>query len=138
PGRLLDHIRRRTIRLDEIKIAVLDEAEEMLNMGFIDDIKDIIKVIHEQRQNLLLSDTMHKEIRKNVTKLIKDPIEIKVKAKSLTVKNINQYFMEVPERYKFDTLTNHFDIHSPTLAIVFARTKKRVDEITDGLQVRGF
>lgn len=138
PGRLLDHIRRRTIRLDEIKVAVLDEADEMLNMGFIDDIKDILKAIPEQRQTLLFSATMPKEIREIATTLMKDPIEIKVKAKEMTVENINQYFIEVPERYKFDTLTNHFDIHSPTLAIVFTRTKKRVDEITDGLQVRGF
>ena len=138
PGRLLDHIRRRTIRLQEIKIAVLDEADEMLNMGFIDDIKEILKVIPEERQTLLFSATMPKEIREIATTLMNTPTEIKVKAKEMTVENINQYFMEVPERFKFDTLTNHFDIKSPTLAIVFARTKKRVDEITDGLQVRGF
>lgn len=138
PGRLLDHIRRRTIRLDEIKVAVLDEADEMLNMGFIDDIKDILKQIPEQRQTLLFSATMPKEIREIATTLMKDPIEIKVKAKEMTVENIEQFFMEVPERFKFDTLTNHLDIHAPTLAIVFTRTKKRVDEITDGLQVRGF
>lgn len=138
PGRLLDHIRRRTIRLNDIKVAVLDEADEMLNMGFIDDIKDILKAIPEERQTLLFSATMPKEIREIATTLMNNPVEIKVKAKEMTVENINQYFMEVPERYKFDTLTNHFDIHSPTLAIVFTRTKKRVDEITDGLQVRGF
>src|SRR5690625_7239765 len=80
---------------------------------------------------------MPREIREIATTLMKTPIEIKVKAKEMTVENIDQYFMEVPERFKFDTLTNHFDIHSPTLAIVFTRTKKRVDEITDGLQVRG-
>jgi len=138
PGRLLDHIRRRTIRLNEIKVAVLDEADEMLNMGFIDDIKDILKQIPEQRQTLLFSATMPKEIREIATTLMKSPTEIKVKAKEMTVENIEQFFMEVPERFKFDTLTNHFDIESPTLAIVFTRTKKRVDEITDGLQVRGF
>src|SRR5690625_115128 len=138
PGRLLDHIRRRTIRLDEIKIAVLDEADEMLNMGFVDDIKDILKQIPEQRQTLLFSATMPKEIRVIATTLMKSPVEIKVKAKEMTVENIDQFFLEVPERFKFDTLTNHLDIYSPTLAIVFTRTKKRVDEITDGLQVRGF
>src|SRR5690625_7519729 len=81
---------------------------------------------------------MPREIREIATTLMKTPIEIKVKAKEMTVENIDQYFMEVPERYKFDTLTNHFDIHSTTLAIVFTRTKKRVDEITERLQVRGF
>ncbi|HLR43434.1 MAG TPA: DEAD/DEAH box helicase, partial [Pseudogracilibacillus sp.] len=138
PGRLLDHLNRRTIKLGDIKVAVLDEADEMLNMGFIDDIKDILKAIPEERQTLLFSATMPKEIRNIATTLMKSPTEIKVKAKEMTVENIDQYFMEVPERFKFDTLTNHFDINSPTLAIVFTRTKKRVDEITDGLQVRGF
>lgn len=138
PGRLLDHLNRRTIKLGDIKVAVLDEADEMLNMGFIDDIKDILKAIPEERQTLLFSATMPKEIRNIATTLMKNPVEIKVKAKEMTVENIDQYFMEVPERFKFDTLTNHFDINSPTLAIVFTRTKKRVDEITDGLQVRGF
>ena len=138
PGRLLDHLNRRTIKLHDIKVAVLDEADEMLNMGFIDDIKDILKAIPEERQTLLFSATMPKEIREIATTLMNDPTEIKVKAKEITVENIEQTFMEVPERFKFDTLTNHLDIYSPKLAIVFTRTKKRVDEITDGLQVRGF
>src|SRR5699024_818098 len=92
----------------------------------------------EQRQTLLFSATMPKEIREIATTLMKQPTEIKEKAKEMTVENINQYFMEVPERFKFDTLTNNFNIHSPTLEIVFKRTKRRVDEITYGLQVRGF
>lgn len=138
PGRLLDHLKRRTIRLDEIKTVVLDEADEMLNMGFIDDIKEILRLVPEERQTLLFSATMPKEIREIATTLMKTPVEIKIKAKEMTVENIDQIFMEVPERQKFDTLSNHLDIHSPKLAIVFARTKKRVDEITDGLQVRGF
>ncbi|MGM8212461.1 DEAD/DEAH box helicase [Virgibacillus sp. W0430] len=138
PGRLLDHIRRKTVRTDHIQVAVLDEADEMLNMGFIDDIRDILKGIPEDRQTLLFSATMPKEIRDIATNLMKEPKEIKVKAKEMTVENIDQYFIEVPEKYKFDTLTNHFDIHAPTLAIVFSRTKKRVDEITEGMQARGF
>src|SRR5699024_2331599 len=129
PGRLLDHIRRRTIRLDDIKVAVLDEADEMLNMGFIDDIKAILRAIPEDRQTLLFSATMPRQVREIATTLMKNPEEIKVKAKEMTVTNIDQYFMEVPERYKFDTLTNHFDIYSPELSIVFTRTKKRVDEV---------
>lgn len=138
PGRLLDHMRRRTIRINDVKTVVLDEADEMLNMGFIDDIRDILKGIPENRQTLLFSATMPKEIRDIATHLMKSPQEIKVKAKEMTVKNIDQYFIEVPERNKFDTLTNHLDIHAPDLAIVFSRTKKRVDEIAEGLQVRGF
>ncbi|MBP2258302.1 DEAD/DEAH box helicase [Virgibacillus alimentarius] len=138
PGRLLDHMRRKTIRTERVQIAVLDEADEMLNMGFIDDIRNILKGIPEDRQTLLFSATMPKEIRDIASKLMKDPKEIKVKAKEMTVENIDQYFMEVPEKYKFDTLTNHLDVNAPELAIVFSRTKKRVDEITEGLQARGF
>jgi len=138
PGRLLDHMRRKTIRTESIQTAVLDEADEMLNMGFIEDIRDILKNIPEERQTLLFSATMPKEIRDIATNLMKSPKEIKVKAKEMTVENIDQYFIEIPEKQKFDTLTNHLDFHAPTLAIVFSRTKKRVDEITDGLQARGF
>src|SRR5690625_4847476 len=138
PGRLLDHMKRKTIRVGDIKIVVLDEADEMLNMGFIDDIRNILKGIPKGRQTLLFSATMPKEIREIATHMMKNPHEIKVKAKEMTVENIDQYFIEVPERQKFDTLTNHLDIHAPDLAIVFSRTKKRVDEIAEGLQIRGF
>src|SRR5690625_991140 len=131
-------MRRRTINIENVKTVVLDEADEMLNMGFIDDIRNILKGIPEIRQTLLFSATMPKEIRDIATNLMKDPKEIKVKAKELTVKNINQYFIEIPEQRKFDTLTNHLDIYAPELAIVFSRTKKRVDEIAEGLQIRGF
>ncbi|MUK89724.1 DEAD/DEAH box helicase [Ornithinibacillus sp. L9] len=138
PGRLLDHFRRRTIRTDLVQTAVLDEADEMLNMGFIDDIREILKGIPEERQTLLFSATMPKEIRDIATNLMKEPKEVKVKAKEMTVENIEQHFVEIPEKFKFDTLTNHLDINNPELAIVFSRTKKRVDEITEGLQARGF
>ncbi|MFD1019317.1 DEAD/DEAH box helicase [Thalassobacillus hwangdonensis] len=138
PGRLLDHIRRKTIKLQTVHTAVLDEADEMLNMGFIDDIKDILKAIPEQRQTLLFSATMPKAIREIATTLMKKPEEVKVKAKEMTVENIEQFFVEVQEKQKFDTLTRLLDIHAPALAIIFGRTKKRVDELTDGLQARGF
>lgn len=138
PGRLLDHMRRKTIRIDNVRVAVLDEADEMLNMGFVDDIRDILKGIPEERQTLLFSATMPREIRNIATTLMKDPKEVKVKAKEMTVENIDQFFIEIPEKFKFDTLNNHMDIYSPELAIVFARTKKRVDEITEGLQARGY
>ncbi|GFZ78143.1 DEAD-box ATP-dependent RNA helicase CshA [Compostibacillus humi] len=138
PGRLLDHLNRRTINISMVEVAILDEADEMLNMGFIDDIREILKSIPENRQTLLFSATMPKEIRDIATHLMRQPQEVKVKAKEMTVENIDQYFMEIPEKLKFETLNNHLDIHSPELAIVFGRTKKRVDEITDGLQARGY
>ncbi|WP_101846613.1 DEAD/DEAH box helicase [Halobacillus sp. Marseille-P3879] len=138
PGRLLDHIRRKTIKLQNVHTAVLDEADEMLNMGFIDDIRDILKSLPEHRQTLLFSATMPKEIRDIATKLMKQPEEVKVKAKEMTVENIEQYYIEIPEKHKFDTLTRLLDIDAPALAIVFGRTKRRVDEVSDGLQARGF
>ncbi|WP_328701020.1 DEAD/DEAH box helicase [Aquibacillus kalidii] len=138
PGRLLDHLRRKTINVSGVHTAVLDEADEMLNMGFIDDIRDILKAIPEQRQTLLFSATMPKEIRDIAATLMKKPEEVKVKSKEMTVSNIDQSFVEVQERQKFDTLTNLLDIHAPELAIIFGRTKKRVDEVTEGLSARGF
>src|SRR5699024_11518875 len=103
------------------EVVVLDEAHKILNMSIIDNIRDILKGIPNERQTLLFSATMPKEIRDIATKLMKDPQEIKVKAKEMTVENIDQYFIEVPDRNKFDTLTNHVDIHDPQLAIVFSR-----------------
>lgn len=123
PGRLLDHMRRKTINTGNIETTVLDEADEMLNMGFIDDIRDILKNIPADKQTLLFSATMPKEIRDIATNLMNTPKEVKVKAKEMTVENIDQHFIEIPEKHKFDTLTNHLDIYAPTLAIVFARTK---------------
>src|SRR5699024_12101789 len=87
-GRLLDHMRRRTLRIDHVQTAVLDEADEMRNMGFIDDIRDILKGIPEERQTLLFSATMPKEIRDIASTLMKTPKEVKVKAKEMTVENI--------------------------------------------------
>src|SRR5699024_4686340 len=130
--------RSRTIKMSDIQVDVLDEADEMLNMGFIDDIKDILKGIPKERQTLLFSATMPKQIREIATTMMNNPKEIKTKSKEMTVENIKQSFIEIPDRFKFDTLTNHFDINAPKLAIVFTRTKKRVDEIAEGLQLRGF
>ncbi|MCZ0702691.1 DEAD/DEAH box helicase [Natronobacillus azotifigens] len=138
PGRLLDHIRRKSINISNVHTAVLDEADEMLNMGFIEDIRDILKAIPEERQTLLFSATMPKEIRNIASTLMKNPEEVKVKSKEMTVSNIEQHFVEVHEKQKFDALTNLLDIHVPELAIIFGRTKKRVDELMDGLQARGF
>src|SRR5690625_2879740 len=87
PGRLLDHMRRRTIRVDDVRVVVLDEADETLNMGFIDDIRDILKGIPESRQTLLFSATMPNEIRHIATHMMKNPKEIHVKAKEITVEN---------------------------------------------------
>jgi ATP-dependent RNA helicase DeaD len=138
PGRLIDHIERKTIRLNKIKLAVLDEADEMLNMGFIEDIERILSEVPEQRQTLLFSATMPRRIQSLAEKFMTEPEMVQIKAKELTVKNIEQHYMEVHEKQKFDVLCSLLDIQSPELAIVFGRTKKRVDEVVEGLIKRGY
>ncbi|MCO7176258.1 DEAD/DEAH box helicase [Sporolactobacillus kofuensis] len=138
PGRLLDHIKRRTIRLDQIKMIVLDEADEMLNMGFIDDIHEILESTPQDRQTLLFSATMPRPIQLLAEKFMKDPKKVQIKAKTLTVSLIEQNYVKVRENEKFDALTRFLDIQSPERAIVFGRTKRRVDELMRALQKRGY
>ncbi|NLY11623.1 MAG: DEAD/DEAH box helicase [Firmicutes bacterium] len=138
PGRLMDHMRRRTVRLDNISIVVLDEADEMLNMGFIDDIKFILGEIPKDRQTLLFSASITKAVENLLKQFMHEPILIKASQRNITVPSIEQYYLEVPERKKFDTLCNFLDLHSPEGAIVFARTKKRVDELNQALNHRGY
>ncbi|USG65553.1 DEAD/DEAH box helicase [Brevibacillus ruminantium] len=138
PGRFMDHMNRRTIRLHGVEMVVLDEADEMLNMGFVDDIKAILKEMPEERQTLLFSATMPRPIQEIARNFMKDPVTISIKAKELTVPNIQQHFMEVPEKQKFDVLCRLLDIHSPELAIIFGRTKRRVDELSEALNKRGY
>lgn len=138
PGRLLDHIERRTIRLQNIHTVILDEADEMLNMGFIEDIEKILSGIPEEHQTLLFSATMPRRIKALAEKFMKNPELVTVKAKEMTVKNIDQHYLEVQEKQKFDVLCSLLDIQSPELAIVFGRTKKRVDELVEGLIKRGY
>ncbi|MFE1627224.1 DEAD/DEAH box helicase [Brevibacillus reuszeri] len=138
PGRFMDHMRRKTIRLDSIEIVVLDEADEMLNMGFIDDIKEILQEVPDNRQTLLFSATMPRAIQEIAQQFMTEPTLISVKAKEVTVPNIEQQYMEVAEKQKFDVLCRLLDIHSPELAIIFGRTKRRVDELSEALTKRGY
>ncbi|GLB60980.1 DEAD-box ATP-dependent RNA helicase CshA [Cytobacillus sp. NCCP-133] len=138
PGRILDHINRKTLQLDNVHTAILDEADEMLNMGFIDDIEAILAQIPEERQTLLFSATMPAPIRRMAERFMKDPQIVRVKAKEMTVSSIEQYYVEVHEKNKFDVLTRLLDIQSPELAIVFGRTKRRVDELAEALNLRGY
>lgn len=138
PGRLLDHLRRRTIRLGNLQTVVLDEADEMLNMGFIEDIEKILETVPKQRQTLLFSATIPEPIRKLAGKFMINPETVRVKAKEMTVANTEQNYVKVPERQKFDALCRLLDKHSPDLAIVFGRTKRRVDELSEGLSKRGY
>lgn len=138
PGRLMDHMRRKTVRLQQIKMVVLDEADEMLNMGFIEDIETILREIPEQRQTLLFSATMPGPIQNLARRFMKNPEFIRIKAKEVTVPNTDQNYIEVQEKQKFDVLCRILDIQPPELAIVFGRTKRRVDELSDALNKRGY
>jgi ATP-dependent RNA helicase DeaD len=138
PGRLLDHIKRRTLKLDSVETLVLDEADEMLNMGFIDDIESILETVPSTRQTLLFSATMPDPIRRIAERFMTEPEVIKVKSKEVTVSNIEQYFTKVTEKEKFDVLSRLIDVQSPELAIVFGRTKRRVDELSRALSIRGY
>ncbi|MEI5909384.1 DEAD/DEAH box helicase [Bacillus spongiae] len=138
PGRLLDHINRRTLRLNSVQTLILDEADEMLNMGFIEDIESILKNVPEERQTLLFSATMPGPIRKIAENFMSNPETVKVKSKEMTVPHIEQYFVKAQEREKFEVLSRLIDVQSPELAIVFGRTKRRVDEVAKALSMRGY
>ncbi|MFP7300425.1 DEAD/DEAH box helicase [Neobacillus niacini] len=138
PGRVLDHINRKTMRLDTVNTVILDEADEMLNMGFIEDIESILAATPEERQTLLFSATMPGPIQRMAEKFMKDPQIVRVKTKEMTVPAIEQYYLEVMEKNKFDVLTRLLDIQSPELAIIFGRTKRRVDELSEALTLRGY
>ncbi len=138
PGRLLDHINRHTVKLENLKTLVLDEADEMLDMGFIEDIESIVKTAPVTRQTLLFSATMPKPIMNITKKFMKDPVTIQIKSKELTADTVEQYYVRSKEFEKFDIMTRLFDVQNPELALIFGRTKRRVDELTKGLQARGY
>ncbi|HEQ0963589.1 TPA: DEAD/DEAH box helicase [Streptococcus pyogenes] len=138
PGRLLDLIKRKALILDHVETLILDEADEMLNMGFLEDIEAIISRVPADRQTLLFSATMPAPIKQIGVKFMKDPEHVQIKNKELTNVNVDQYYVRVKEQAKFDTMTRLMDVNQPELSIVFGRTKRRVDEITRGLKLRGF
>jgi len=138
PGRLMDHMRRKTIRLNQVRITVLDEADEMLNMGFIEDIENILKEIPVERQTLLFSATMPDPVQALARRFMRDPEVIRTAARQVTVPGVEQSYYEVEERQKFDVLCRLLDIQSPERAIIFGRTKRRVDELYEALNKRGY
>lgn len=138
PGRLMDHMKRGTIDLSHVQILVLDEGDEMVDMGFIDDIRTILAAIPEERQTLFFSATMPAPIRELAETFLKNPEIVKIKAATVTIDLIEQEYIELPDRQKFDALCRLLDMQDPELAIVFVRTKRRCDEVTEALKKRGY
>ncbi|MFC5713130.1 DEAD/DEAH box helicase [Thalassorhabdus alkalitolerans] len=138
PGRFMDHMRRKTIRPQTLKMIVLDEADEMLSMGFIEDIETILAEVPKERQTLLFSATMPKRLQSVTKNFMKDPEVVAIKSKGLTVSSIEQRYIEVPEKQKLDTLRYLLDIDPPELSIIFGRTKRRVDELSEALSQVGY
>ncbi len=138
PGRIMDHIGRNTLRLDRIGTVVLDEADEMLNMGFREDIEEILKYVPEERQTVLFSATMPPPIMAITQEYQKDPVLIRIESKARTVDSIEQKYFEVPMGRKTDALRMLLIAYEPELAMVFCNTKKMVDELTEALVSKGF
>jgi ATP-dependent RNA helicase DeaD len=138
PGRVLDHIRRGTLKLATVRMVVLDEADEMLNMGFIEDIQAILSETAEGRQTALFSATMPGPIASLARKYMRNAKRIKVEAEQLTVAQIRQTYYEVGRRDKFEMLVRILDYEQPTSALIFCRTKLEVDSLGQRLTARAF
>lgn len=138
PGRIVDLIKRYALDLSAVKTLILDEADEMLNMGFLDDIEFIIGKTSSERQTLLFSATMPNEIKKIGVKFMQNPEHVHIAGEEMTVDKIDQYFIKCKDFEKFDILTRLLDVERPDLAIIFGRTKRRVDQLTRGLKIRGY
>ena len=138
PGRIIDHMNRGTLDFSKLKMLVLDEADEMLKMGFIDDIEYVLKTTPSTRQTTLFSATMPEEIRKVSKKYLNNPVNIKIQAKTLTVEATKQYYYEVKQSSKTDLLIRLLDFYSFNSAIIFCNTKSMVDELTSALQAHDY
>ncbi|MFA9377778.1 MAG: DEAD/DEAH box helicase [Lachnotalea sp.] len=138
PGRVMDHMRRKTVKFDNVHTIILDEADEMLNMGFREDIETILKEVPDERQTVLFSATMPKAIMDIAKTYQKDATLVKVVKKELTVPNIDQFYYEVKSKNKEEVLSRLLDIYAPKLSIVFCNTKRMVDELVSSLQGRGY
>ena len=140
PGRVMDHMRRETIDLSELKMVVLDEADEMLRMGFQEDVEWILGHTPETRQTALFSATMPRQVRRIAEKYLNDPINIETERKTMTVPTISQFYVNVSEGQKVDALTRILEADSAPgeAVLIFHRTKIGADQLTEKLQARGY
>ena len=138
PGRVMDHMRRKTVKFDNINMVILDEADEMLDMGFREDMETILTETPQDRQTVMFSATMPKAIMDIARNFQKDARVIKVVRKELTVSNIEQFYYEVRPKNKTEVLCRLIDIYNPRLSVVFCNTKRQVDELISELKGRGY
>ncbi len=138
PGRVIDHIRRGTLKLDAVRIAVLDEADEMLDMGFIEDVEFILQQMPAERQTLLFSATVPPPIAHLAQRYLRNPAHVVINPERLTVPQTEQWYYEVREHEKVDAVSRILDVEGAERTIIFCRTKRRVDELTEALQARGY
>jgi len=138
PGRIQDHLRRGTLKLDKLSCVVVDEADEMLKMGFIDDVEQILDYAPEERQTALFSATMPKEVLSVARKHLKNPVEIRIKSKTSTVEKISQHFWQVKGLHKLDALTRILEAEEIDGMLIFVRTKVATVELAEKLEARGF
>ena len=138
PGRIMDHMRRNTLKLQNLKMIILDEADEMLNIGFREDIETILQDCPEDRQTILFSATMPPAIVAITKEYQRDPIMVRGQNKGMTVPAIEQIYYEAPIGHKEDVLCSILNLYDPKRSMIFCNTKKMVDELTENLQARGY
>jgi len=138
PGRLIDHIKQGTLKLNEVKMVVLDEADRMLDMGFREDIETILESVPANRQTVLFSATVPPPIRKIIERFTNDPVTVRIESTTLTIPAIEQFYVEVDYRSKTEVLCRLLDLHDVRYGLIFGFTKIQVDSLTEALVARGY
>ncbi len=138
PGRVMDHMRRKTVKPDQVHTVVMDEADEMLNMGFLEDMETILGQLPKERQTILFSATMPDAIMKIARTFQKEPQVVRVVKKELTVPKVTQYYYEVKPKTKVEVMCRLLDLYAPKLSVAFCNTKRQVDVLVEELQGRGY
>ncbi|WP_278337158.1 DEAD/DEAH box helicase [Clostridium cavendishii] len=138
PGRTLDHIKNGTLKLDNIKYLIIDEADEMLNMGFIDQVEDIIKYVSKERQTLMFSATLAPEIKELIERHMNDAKTIEIAGEALTVDRINQRYYEIAENHKYNLLRDILTLEKVNQGILFCRTKSNVSMLASRMRTNGY
>ena len=138
PGRIMDHMRRGTLRLNTVKMVVLDEVDVMLNMGFRDDIELILQGTPKERQTVFFSATIPRPIQQLIAKYSRDAQSVRIEQTAMTVPTVEQVFYECDRRYKVELLTRLIDIHDFKLGLIFCNTRRMVDELVEHLNTQGY